>query len=46
MTGRWAVVIGAAAVGVMALGAQTAAAAPNVCVNVNGEERVSIGSVT
>jgi hypothetical protein len=45
MTGRWAVVIGAAAVGVMALGAQ-AAAAPNVCVNVNGEERVSMGSVT
>src|SRR6476646_3094294 len=46
MRKRSAIVVGAAVAGVLALGAQTATAAPNVCVNISGTERVSKGSAS
>src|SRR5688572_11031218 len=44
MARRSAIVIGAAAAGVLALGAQTATAASDICIAANGEVRVQKGS--
>src|SRR5512143_233476 len=43
---RFAILIGVAAAGVMALGAQSAAAAPNICVAANDDVRVQKGAAT